>query len=712
MLAVPNRHLSDVKFGIGHVLFIDIVGYSKLLINEQSDQLQTLNSIVRGTEQFQEAEAQGKLLRLPTGDGGALVFRTTPEAPLLCAQEIARELKKYPELKVRMGIHSGPVNEVTDLNEQANIAGAGINIAQRVMDCGDAGHILLSKRVAEDLEHYLRWQPYLYSLGECEVKHGVRIGIVNLYCDGIGNPELPNKLRASRQRQSRRRRWAAIAAALLVLAGIATALVLISRKAARSTSTAPEKSIAVLPFENLSHDPDNAFFAEGVQEEILARLSRIGDLKVISRTSTQQFQSNPAGLADIAKKLGVANIVEGSVQKVSDQVRVNVQLINAASDSHLWADKYDRKLTDIFEVESDIAAKIAANLQAKLTNSEQQAIEARPTENSLAHQLCLRGRYFFGKQTGADIEKAIDYFNQAIAEDPDYATAYAGLADCYVVLPFWTESARAESMEKARAAAEHALKIDDTLAEAHVSFATVLYLADFNVEKARGELERALELNANYAPAHQWIGISVLPATGEVSRATMELKRAVELDPFSPVINAQLGYMDIMSRRYPDAITQLNKTIELNPAYYLSHRCLGQALELTGQLEQATTEYEKPHDTNEEPYVLGFRAHIYGIKGDRERASQLLGKMKELVQSRKAWPMGVSYCFALAYLGLGDKNEAIGWLERGYENKEYDQFAIIKLDPMLDPLRGDPRFQALTDKVASSADSKGTATSR
>src|SRR5205085_3266915 len=210
---------SDVKVEIGHVLFIDIVGYSKLLINEQSEQIQTLKEIVRGTEQFRAAEAEGKLLRLPTGDGSALAFRNSPEAPVLCAIEISNALKKHPELKVRMGIHSGPVNEVIDLNEQANIAGAGINIAQRVMDCGDAGHILLSRHVAEDLEQYPRWRAYLHDLGECEVKHGVRVGVVNLSGDGVGNAAAPKKFQAIKKRRAHVR-WAAVAVAVLVLGAI------------------------------------------------------------------------------------------------------------------------------------------------------------------------------------------------------------------------------------------------------------------------------------------------------------------------------------------------------------------------------------------------------------------------------------------------------------------------------------------------------------
>src|SRR6266481_5657446 len=266
---------SDVKFEIGHVLFIDIVGYSKLLINEQSQQVQKLKEIVRGTEQVRLAEAEGKLLRLPTGDGGALVFRTSPEAPALCALEISKELKSHPELQVRMGIHSGPVNEVTDLNEQANIAGAGINIAQRVMDCGDAGHILLSKHVADDLEQYPRWRPQLHDLGECEVKHGMRIGLVNLYTGEVGNAELPKKLQAVKRRHAHVR-WAAVAIGLLVVAALAALVLSFLRKGpARSLATAVEKSIAVLPFENLSSDKENAYFTDGVQDEILTDLARI-----------------------------------------------------------------------------------------------------------------------------------------------------------------------------------------------------------------------------------------------------------------------------------------------------------------------------------------------------------------------------------------------------------------------------------------------------
>src|ERR1700736_4726349 len=434
-------------------------------MHEQSEQLQKLKEIVRATEQFRLAESAGKLLRLPTGDGGALVFRNSQEAPVLCAIDISKALKAHPELRVRMGIHSGPVNEITDLNEQANIAGAGINIAQRVMDCGDAGHILLSKHVAEDLEHYARWRPYLHDLGESEVKHGQKLSLVNFCSDEIGNRELPQKCQIAQAktagarppRSYLSRPGILIGAAILLVATIIGLLGLSRLIPTWRRTGIPGKSIAVLPFENLSQDPENAYFADGIQEEILTRLSKIADLKVISRTSTQRYKTKPDNLSEIAKQLGVANILEGTVQKSADQVRVNVQLISAKNDSHLWADKFDRKLTDIFAVESEIASKIADILQAQLTGSARKAIAARPTENSEAHDLYLRGRYFLGKRRAENFKKAIDYFNQAIAKDPNYALAYAGLSDCYDLLPQWSTVNRAEDVSKAKAAAIKAL---------------------------------------------------------------------------------------------------------------------------------------------------------------------------------------------------------------------------------------------------------------
>ena len=374
------------RLEIGHVLFIDIVGYSKLLLKQQSELLGELNEIVSGTKEFREAESAGKLIRLPTGDGMALVFRSNTEAPVECAMEIAQALKSHPAIQLRMGIHSGPVNEVADVNQRANIAGAGINMAQRVMDCGDAGHILLSRHVAEDLEQDARWRPLLHDLGTCEVKHGVRVGVANLYSDGVGNPQQPKKFQALQKHRSRVR-WAEVAIALLVLAAIAAAFLFVLRRPMRSALSVAEKSIAVLPFENLSEEKGNAYFAEGIQNEILTRLATVRDLKVISRTSTAKYQSKPDNLKTVAQELGVSTVLEGAVQKAGDKVRVNVQLIDARADTHLWAKSYDRDLKDVLGVESEVSQEIAEALQANLSPSESHALASVETHDAEAYDL-------------------------------------------------------------------------------------------------------------------------------------------------------------------------------------------------------------------------------------------------------------------------------------------------------------------------------------
>jgi TolB-like protein len=332
----------EIQLEIAHVLFIDIVGYSKLSINQQRAVVDELTEVVRGSDQFQKAEAAERLIKIPTGDGMALVFYTSPEAPARCAIEISRILKEHPRLQLRMGVHSGPVSGVIDVNGHANLAGAGLNVAQRVMNCGDAGHILVSKHVAEDLGEYEHWRPLLHDLGECEVKHGVRVGVTNLYSDEVGNPQLPKQFQSLKKQRARMRLTVA-ATALLLLGAIVASFVFVSKKSVTSAaSSVLEKSIAVLPFENLSEDKANAYFATGIQDEILTRIAKIGALKVISRVSTREYPARPGNLSEIAHQLGVANILEGSVQRAADQVHVNVQLISAATDEHLWAESYDR----------------------------------------------------------------------------------------------------------------------------------------------------------------------------------------------------------------------------------------------------------------------------------------------------------------------------------------------------------------------------------
>jgi len=575
---MPGESSPDVKFEIGHVLFIDIVGYSKLLITEQSAQLQTLKEIVRGTEQVRRAEAEGKLLRLPTGDGGALVFRTSPEAPVRCAMEIAKSLKSYPKLRVRMGIHSGPVNEISDLNEQANIAGAGINMAQRVMDCGDAGHILLSRHVAEDLEQYPRWQPQLHDLGECEVKHGVRVSVVNFYTDELGNPDMPERLKsasvaaavAAAKRPPSRRKYLFIAgAAILVLIAIAGFLFWQrgKPKTFAITSAIPQKSIAVLPFENLSEDKTNAFFADGVQDEILTDLAKIADLKVISRTSVIGYRDTAGrNLRKIGQELGVAHLLEGSVQRSGNRVRLNAQLIDARNDAHLWAQTYDRDLADIFTIQSEIAKAIADQLQAKLSPSERQAIERAPTSNLAAFDLYARAKALLRIANPGKAEwlQAIDLLDQAVARDPSFFDAYCQLATAHGQLYSLDFDRTPARFALAAAAAEAAGRLRPDAGETHLARARNLYYGPRDYQSALAELELAGRTLPNDPQLAELKGY-IERRQGRWDESTRDLERAIELDPRNAAILGQVAISYHNLRRYTEQRSAYNRILSFTP---------------------------------------------------------------------------------------------------------------------------------------------------
>jgi TolB-like protein/Tfp pilus assembly protein PilF len=779
-----------VKFEIGHVLFIDIVGYSKLLINEQSEQIQKLKEIVRGTEQVRLAEAEGKLLRLPTGDGGALVFRNTPEAPVLCAIEIAKALKSHPELRVRMGIHSGPVNEITDLNEQANIAGAGINIAQRVMDCGDAGHILLSRHLAEDLEQYPRWQQYLHNLGDREVKHGVRVGIANLYADQVGNPQLPKKFQALKK-HSTRMRWAAMTAALLTLAIIVAGVGMFSRNRVPSTLAAPEKSIAVLPFENRSEDKANAYFADGIQDEILTRLSKIADLKVISRTSTQHYKSAPDNLPEIARQLGVAHIVEGSVQKSGESVRVNVQLIKAANDAHLWADTFDRKLTDIFSVESEVAKAIADQLRAKLTGEEEQVIAAKPTDNPEAYDAYLRGLAYTLKAGGVTPANALGaqkYLREAVRLDPKFALSWALLSwvDGHISLSL---QPTASLREEARQAAETALTLQPNLGEAILAKGAYHYacLKDYDTAAHYFEQARPLLPNSSRIPE----SLAYLERRrGQWDRSETYFNEAERLDPRNVRLLTEHALSYILLRRFPEALRKVDQVLNITPddpdtlvlkatiaqaegdlpraAALLAplHPGADDSPALETQVYQAILERDpgpiiprlkemlaKPdpalgYINGELRFWLGWAQEVAGdhVAAAQESWKQARSELEPFLKEQpENWILIGD--LALTNMGLTDKAAAFAFVEKGMtvvplekdavggparieilarvaaQMGEADRAiaalqkllsipyagplatqnvpltpALLRLDPMFDPLRNDPRFQKLCEE--------------
>jgi len=460
-----------------------------------------------------------------------------------------------------------------------------------------------------------------------------------------------------------------------------------------STVELPAKSIAVLPFDNLSEDKSNAYFAEGVQDEILTRLAKVADLKVISRTSTQHFKSAPDNLPQIAKQLGVMNILEGSVQKANDQVRVNVQLINALTDAHLWAETFDRKLTDIFAVESEIAKTIADTLQAKLTGSEKTAMSKKPTANPEAYELYLKGRFFWNKRTSADLRKAVDYFNQAIAKDSNYALAYAGLADAFAMYPDYGVEAPADAYPRAKSAAMKALELDNTLGQPHAALGLVYANFEHDFAKSIGEFERAAQLDPNYATAHQWINTGLEP-TGQFDRSIAETKHAIELDPLSLIINADLAYSYFNARRFDDALAQSQKTLEIDPSFHVARGYLGLALQFKGQLAEAIPEFRTAAASNDEPFSQALLGQALARAGMRDEAQRILSRLEE--RARDHFVTGWS--LAVIRLALGDKEGALAALDLALQ-QHAPEIVLIKYDPLFDDLRGDPHFEALVQKV-------------
>jgi TolB-like protein/class 3 adenylate cyclase/Tfp pilus assembly protein PilF len=812
---MPADLKQDLQLEIAHLLLIDVVGYTKLLVNEQIELLQELNRIVRSAECFQAAEKNAKLMRVPTGDGMALLFFRSPEEPVRCALEISKALKNSPRIQVRMGIHSGPVNRITDVDDKVNIAGKGINVAQRVLDCGDAGHILLSAHIAEDLTDYRHWQPHLHDLGECEVKHGLRLHLFNLYKEDLGNPDVPEKLQRRKWKQPsgavhsiNSPRWprTPLMVALLVsaLALVISSLIFLRRPspspsiAARSEANAtswlasiPEKSIAVLPFENRSEDKANAYFADGIQAEILTRLSKIADLKVISRTSTQHYKSAPEKVSEIARQLGVAHILEGSVQKSGDAVRVNVQLIKAANDSHLWADTFDRKLTDIFSVESDVAKAVADQLRAKLTGHEEQVIAARPTNNPEAYDAYLRGLAYTLKTlpTSANALSAQRYLREAVRLDSKFALAWAQLS-IVDARGYMTQSLQptAALREEARQAAETALTLQPNLGEAVLAKGQYHYACLKDYDAAVRYFEEARQLLPNSSRIPESLAY-VARRRGQWDRSQSYFNEAEKLDPRNVYLLTQHGSTYIALRRFHEALRKLEQVLDITPGDVDALALKASIAQAEGDLPRAsallapvrpaandsgtveTQVYQailerrpasiiprlkeilaKPdpalgYINGELRFWLGWTQEV---AGDHSGAQETWRQARsELESFLKEQPENYTLIgdLALTNMGLGDKGSALALSERAIAMNPVEKdamtgpfpieilarvaaqmgepdraiaalqkllsipyagvlgnipltSALLRLDPMFDPLRNDPRFQKLVASPA------------
>lgn len=632
---MPSKVKSDLHLEIAHVLFIDVVGYSKLLVNEQREVVQQINDVVRSNPQVQKSDASGKLIRIPLGDGMALVFFQTLEEPVQCAMEIARALRNQPNIRLRMGIHSGPVDQIKDVNDRDNVAGAGINIAERVMSCGDAGHILLSKRVAEDLAQDRVWQPLLHDLGEVESKHGMMLSIVNLYSDEVGNPQPPTRL-------SQRR-----------------------TDSESEAPVAPEKSIAVLAFVNMSNDPENEFFSDGIAEEIINALSKIKALRVASRTSSFSFKGKNEDIGEVGRKLKAQTVLEGSVRKAGDRLRVTAQLVNAGDGYHLWSERYDRQLEDVFAIQDEIAENIVRALRVVLGEDEKRPSEKTPTENIQAYEYYLRGRQVANQLRRSALLYARRMFDRAIELDPNFARPHAGVADCCSFLYMYWDSSNA-NLEAANASSQRALELDPASAEAHTSRGVALTLRQ-DYDAAHREFETALKLDPKLFEAHYFYGRACF-TEGKFDEAISHYRNAWRTRPedyqailLSIDALAKLKRDDEVAEAAQQGVKLADAHLELNPddarAWYLS----GAALMRLGKVDEAL---------------------------ERTRRASAIDPEDA----------GVLYNVGCTYALAGRLNEAVGYLDQAIRNG-FGQRRWLENDSALDPLRADPRFQALMRKL-------------
>ena len=626
---------NDSHLEIAHVLFIDIVAYSKLSINQQTEMVKQLNEQVRNTEEFRTADAAGKLIRIATGDGMALAFFTSPDAPLRCALQLSEAIRALPRFQLRMGIHSGPVEQVADVNERSNIAGAGINTAQRVMDCGDAGHILLSRRVADDLAQYDRWKPHLHDLGEVEVKHGARMGIVNFYTESVGKAAVPEKIAAAKRIASRRTKLRGLLATASALIGlVAVAFFLLHRAKSRDESdslnpNAPgaiDKSIAVLPFVDLSQTKDQEYFCDGMSEEILNSLAKIEGLRVVARTSSFAFKGKSADVSEVGKKLNVKNVLEGSLRREGSRIRITTQLINAGNGFQIWSETYERELQGVFALQDEITRSIVEALKIKLAISP----PLHQPPNMEAYDLYLQGLYLSNKSSEEDLRKALRLFERALEKDPAFARAWTGIAKVWFFLAD-VYVKPLEAYPASRAAALKAIALDEKDAEAHCYLGEAKRILDWDLPGEDAELKRALELDPNSAPVHLFLALLPL-FRGDVKEGLALILEAEKLDPLSAIISYVATAAYLADNRIDEAIIEGQRTQQLDPHYFYLDSNLAAAYREKGNFAEAIALYTKAQE--ERRFPSSGLAITYARMGKPLEARKILDQLVQERQTR------------------------------------------------------------------------------
>ncbi len=680
----------DLKLEIAHVLTLDVVAYSTLLIHEQSRIMAELTRIVRNAPRFRAAETEGKLTRLPTGDGMALVFFDDPEAPVECAMQISRELKPHPEILLRMGIHSGPVNQVLDVNDRSNVAGAGIDMAQRVMDCGDAGHILVSKRVAEDLAPYSRWNRHLHDLGECEVKHGRRISVFNFYTEGLGNPDPPRRMQApSGIGQTGRERRG-----LLLLGGIGLAIACVTAFVfwSRPSSVEPiRRSVAVLPFVDLSQGKDQEYFSDGITEQIINSLGKIRGLLVVARSSSFVFKNKVEDVRVIGKRLSVTHLIEGSVNRSGGRVRIDTHLIDVGNGYQLWNETYDSTERDALSLQSDIAQKVASALQVELHLQESKQIAVLPTNNPEAYDLYLHGRFLMNKRTDESIKEGRHFFEEAVAKDPGFALGHAGIAAAYILLAEYGVLSAGDAASRAWPEVTSAIAINPNVAEAHASRGLLLAHYEWDWPGGEAAFRKAIELNPNSATAHHWFALH-LAELGRFDEARREIEVAQERDPLALIIRAARAKILFVARDYAGAVEECEKTIKLDPDFAPAYSVMGLANAARGQFEdaiKASTKYGALSGDLEENLEL---AYVYAAAGKA-------AETEKIVRSALAAPDPFPpYEMATVCAASHDTAGALAWLKKALARRSL-LTVWLRVDPRFNNIRSDPGFQKLIEQL-------------
>ena len=682
------------------ILAADVVGYARLIERDEAGTLERLKEHRKAFIEPLVAEHHGRIVKL-MGDGALCEFGSVVDA-VACAIAIQRgmaereaEIPEDQRIRFRIGINLGDV-----VSDEGDLYGDGVNVAARLEQLAQPGGIVISGTAYDHLQGKLGCG--FQDLGEQRVKNIARP--VRAYQVVSEPAEMSSAGRVSSW--SRRRRmataapgwqWPTIAAVVaLVMIGAGIIGWLLPWRSAGETAlpTLDTHRIAVLPFANISADAADEYFSDGLTEELISQLSKIGKLRVIARTSSMKYKGTNQDIAEIGRALQVGTILEGSVRKAGKQMRITAQLIDVASQAHLWSEDYDRELADVFGVQADIARQVAEALQITLLADERTQIERQGTASLEAHNSYLRGLYFFN-QGGTALEKSRTYFEQAIQQDSDYAMAYARLADVYSKMPFNSNMPTGEAYAKARAAAEKALELDDALAEAHSALASVKVFADWDWAGAEQEFQKAIALNPNYAVAHAEYGHKILSAImGRYDDALAELQRAQELDPLSVQISTQIGWVYHHARRWDQSNAQFQRTLELGSKSAQPYLGLGQNYALMGRYDEALAAFgEAAAVGGDFNFLKGLRGWVLGLAGRPDEARQVLRELERTAAAEKVDPVA----FAFVQMGLGDHEQAIAWLRKAYEERSAEM--VFLRTPPRDSLRSEPEFIELMKDV-------------